>query len=63
MIGEPKSVVECDGCEDVHYYDMTPLASGSYDERNLKRTLERDRWILDGDLTFCSQECRDDSDR
>lgn len=50
--------VECDKCEFVSdAIDLTLLAGGGWDARNVRRTLQRDGWIVEGngDETFCPE--------
>ena len=66
MIGDPEIAVNCDneGCGEVDYYGMTPLARGSFDDRNLMSELESDGWIVDEDanLTYCCEECKEEAE-
>ena len=57
MINDPKIYVDCDYCCEGEEFDMTPLAKGAFDDRDLEDTLKRLGWIIEGDLTFCCKEC------
>lgn len=50
--------VECDRCEEVtDGMELTALAGGDWDARNIKPTLIRQGWKVDGDITICP-ECQ-----
>lgn len=53
-ICEPILKVECDKCGDSSEYDLTMLAGGGWDDRNLKRQMDRDGWVIKGHDVFCS---------
>lgn len=57
MIGDPKIYVDCDYCGSGEELDMTPLARGAWDDRDLEDTLTKLGWIIQGDYTFCSKDC------
>lgn len=52
-INDPVIKVECDKCGVVDDYDMTALAGGGWDDRNLKRKMTRDGWQVSGHDTYC----------
>lgn len=58
-ICEPTIKVECDKCGDAEDYDLTMLAGGGWDDRNLRRNMERHKWKIDGDMTIC-EACQND---
>jgi hypothetical protein len=53
-INEPTIKVECDKCGESDEYDLTMLAGGGWDDRNLKRKMERGGWVIVGPDAFCS---------
>jgi hypothetical protein len=59
MIGDPIIQAECDSCSDVFEMSLTRTGRG-WDDRRVKADLEEEGWITDGDLTFCTEECRED---
>lgn len=60
-IGEPIIHVECDKCGYVSDpYDLTMLAGGGWDARNLPRKLARDGWKVNGEEAICA-ECSEKS--
>ena len=56
MINDPTITASCDGCGDEEEMELTPLAGGSWDDRNVKRTLEKRGWVFDGDKCYC-EDC------
>lgn len=53
-IGEGLVHVECDKCDYVSDpMNMTSLAGGGYDTRDIPRKLESDGWRVDGKVTIC----------
>jgi hypothetical protein len=61
MINEPLITVTCDNgeCGYTAEYEMTALAGGGWDDRYLKTKMQKDGWVLDGDLTYCDT-CSED---
>lgn len=57
MIGEPRICVDCDNCHTEDWFEMTALAARSWDDRNLAKAMKRLGWIVDGDHTYCCEEC------
>ena len=58
MIGEPRITVDCDDCGEEHEFEMTSLAmKGVWDTRNLGDDIKKEGWIIDGDKTYCSDDC------
>ena len=53
MIGDPQVPVECDRCGEVEHFDMTPLATRSWDNRHLAAKMKRAGWRMDGDQATC----------
>jgi hypothetical protein len=49
--------VTCDGCHSIEQIQLTAMARGGWDERDLKYKLEDISWIIVGDLHYC-EECR-----
>lgn len=66
MRSDPTITVTCDWCLKAgsHGYmsaaniqvGMTPLARGSYDERNLEAAIVRERWAVQGGEDIC-EDC------
>lgn len=54
-IGDPYIPVECDKCGEVENFGMTSLARGSWDCRDLPRTMKHVHWTVDGDVTLCPE--------
>ena len=51
MISDAYVMVTCDNCSESQEVELTALGSrGSWDERGVKRHLERDGWQVDPDL-------------
>jgi len=61
MIGEPYVTVTCDCCHSAHDFSLTATTRGGYDERDLENEMAAQGWVIDGDLTYCCQECADES--
>lgn len=56
-IGEPMVVVECDNCgQATDPIDITLLAGGVWDTRNVPSRLKRWGWTIEGEKTIC-EEC------
>ena len=56
MREDPTILITCDGpkCEDEIEISLTALSRpGEWDERNVKRELEREGWICNEDGDFC----------
>lgn len=53
MIGDPVTPVTCDKCGYVENFDMTSLASRSWDNRYLEGKLKRAGWATCGEDTVC----------
>lgn len=49
----PEVVVMCDGCGYEDAFPLTALARGSYDERNLDGSLEREGWLVEDGRDYC----------
>lgn len=57
-INEARITASCDWCDETtDEMDLTPLAGGGWDARNIPRKLDRLGWQVDGDKVFCSGEC------
>jgi len=55
--------VTCDVCgESNEEVDLTALAGGGWDDRNVKRWLERYGWLVDGDRDICP-DCQEEGGR
>lgn len=55
-ICEPYIHVECDKCGEVtDGFDLTPLAGGGWDDRNVKPKLKRWGWRVTGNETICTE--------
>ena len=55
-IQEPFIQAMCDKCEEVtDGMEMTSLAGGGWDARNIKKRLEREGWKIDGETTICPE--------
>lgn len=53
-IQEPRIQIVCDACEEVvDELDLTMLAGGGWDDRNVKPRLKRTGWTIDGETTVC----------
>lgn len=53
-IGEPHISAECDICGQVtDPMDMTALAGGGWDARNIPAKLKRTGWLIEGDKLTC----------
>lgn len=65
MISDPIVTVECDRCGETEEFHLTPLAkSGSWDDRNVEKTLSRWGWRIDGPDTHICPDCaKEESDR
>ena len=56
MILDPTIRAMCDRCKvDSDEMEMTALAGGGYDERNVAGTLKRWGWRVEGDRTVCPE--------
>ena len=57
MINDPWITATCDKCGgESEQMDLCSLAGGGWDERNIKRTLEREGWKVDGNNAYC-EDC------
>jgi len=46
----------CDECGEMsHSMDLTMLAGGGWDDRNVKPELKRMGWTIDGERTVCPE--------
>ena len=61
MIGDPIIQAECEQCSDIFEMSLTRTGRG-WDDRNVEEDLEREGWIIEGDFTFCTEECKEDYD-
>ena len=53
---DPYIHVECDKCGEVtDGMNLTSLAVGGWDDRNIKPKLKRDGWGVYGDQTICPE--------
>lgn len=59
MIYHPTVEVICDTCKDNIFVDLTATARGGYDDRNVKHSIKFHSWIIENDMHFCCNECRD----
>jgi hypothetical protein len=57
MIHDPIIDVECDKCGSVEQFPMTALARNSWDERELRRSMERQGWRIDGEDKHACPDC------
>ena len=63
MIGDAFVIVECDRCmEETDPIGLCALASGGWDERNVKSELLEWGWRVTGTETVC-ENCVEDEDR
>ena len=54
MICEPRISVMCDQCEeDFDDYELTALAGGGWDDRNLEPTLRSEGWRVEDGRHVC----------
>jgi hypothetical protein len=59
---EPRISVTCDskrGCQYEEILELTSLAGGGWDDRNVERELKRAGWQIDGDTYICP-DCVDE---
>lgn len=57
-IGEAIVHVECDKCGEVtDAMDLTPLAGGGWDARNIPKRLKREGWHIEADGKTMCPEC------
>ena len=59
MISEPIISVTCDECGDEEEFQLTCLARGNWDEKELHDQIKSFGWVIRDDNHFCSQECHD----
>lgn len=58
MRGDPIIRVECNGgCGTEEEFGMTPLARGSFDDRNLEADLRAARWTVVGEDEEYCEDC------
>ena len=57
MIEKPRIPVVCDKCGIDEWHEMTALAGGGWDTRELKRMLERGGWRVYDDGCCGCPEC------
>lgn len=57
-INEPRITVTCDTCGVDVDFDLTMLAGGGWDDRNVRPKLVRWKWKVDGETTICP-ECQE----
>lgn len=61
-IWDPMVQAECDKCGFVSDpMEMTSLAGGGWDTRNIPARMKREGWVIDGDTTICA-DCAEESD-
>ena len=61
-INEPSITATCDTCgEQSEPMEMCALAGGGWDERDIKRSLKRQRWRVEGESTTC-ENCVENED-
>ena len=61
MIAGATVMVECDKCFDnTEDIGLTPLSSGNWDERNVRRKLISLGWTFDGDEQTHCPDCSDE---
>lgn len=54
MLNDPVISVTCDRCHGTSdNLEMTPLAGGGWDARNVPATMERSGWKVSGDEHVC----------
>ena len=54
MLNDPTLSVTCDKCGTTFdNLELTPLAGGGWDARNIESVLSRYQWITDGDRHIC----------
>lgn len=59
-INEPRITAECDVCfVETDPMELTMLAGGAWDDRNVKPTLIKWGWKVDGERTVC-EECKEE---
>lgn len=54
-VWDPVVPVECDGCKEVEYFEMTALAGGCFDLRHLDAKLKRGKWQHHGQVFLCPE--------
>jgi hypothetical protein len=54
-INDPIITVSCDAenCRSTEEFDLTSLARGGWDQRNVIPQLKKRGWTVDGDRTIC----------
>lgn len=63
MINDPTITATCDKCHmDTEPMEMCSLAGGGWDQRHIKRQLERSGWKVKGDTTLCEECAEEDAD-
>jgi len=58
---DPTVRVMCDKCEEEEEFEMTVLARGNFDMRDLDKSLLRMGWRIVGDQHFCP-DCESHAD-
>ena len=53
MIGEPVITVTCDRCGDEESFELTAVAGGGWDDRNLLTRMEKGGWRARGLEDIC----------
>jgi len=53
MRGDALFKVECDICREIEEVELTSLAGGGWDERNVDHALKRLKWLSKGEYDFC----------
>lgn len=53
MLSDAYVTVSCDKCHHSENYELTSLAGGGWDERNVEGELRRNGWRIDGYQHFC----------
>ena len=61
-VNEPRTTVTCDTCGCELEFDLTALAGGGWDDRNIRPKLVQWKWKVenDGDITTCP-DCVEDA--
>ena len=58
MLEEPRITLFCDTCHETFEFDLTSLAEGGWDDRNVKIDSEHYGWTWEGDDKHTCEECQ-----
>ncbi|OFW47574.1 MAG: hypothetical protein A2163_00700 [Actinobacteria bacterium RBG_13_35_12] len=59
MRTEPSIAIICDSCKEELNMELTPLARGAYDERDIDQQLKRYGWVITDEEDICPECTRD----